>query len=168
MAEITYRDAVIRGINIAGTLTFATNKVTLLNVGLIKIQAGDVYSEEGFDCEEHMTMPDPAKPRPALLIGTADYPINFGKTAHIRLHYVEGMNKESCPAIVCCGGRWETHGPEFDRTWVKLGATAKAGDSPARSAKPIAATPPSSTPARAGPGICFRAGMARPRWTKRI
>ena len=86
-------DAVIRGINIAGTLAFATDKDTLLNVGLIKIQAGDVYSEEGFDCEEHGAAADPSKPRPALIVGTADRPIAPGKKAHIRLHYVEGMNQ---------------------------------------------------------------------------
>ena len=28
----------------------------------------------------------------------------------IRLVYFEGMNKESCPAIVACGGRMEFHG----------------------------------------------------------
>src|SRR5438105_10468008 len=44
-------DAVIRGISIGGTLAFDPNKDTLLNVGLIKIQPGDEYSEEGFDCD---------------------------------------------------------------------------------------------------------------------
>ena len=42
------------------------------------------------------------------------------KKAIIRLHYQEGMKKDSCPAIVCCGGRWETHGAILDRSWVKL------------------------------------------------
>jgi hypothetical protein len=37
------------------------------------------------------------------------------------------MDKESCPAIVCCGGRMDFHGSPLSRTWVKLGATAKAG-----------------------------------------
>ena len=38
------------------------------------------------------------------------------------------MDKQSCPAIVCCGGRMDFHGAPLSRTWVKLGATAKKGD----------------------------------------
>jgi hypothetical protein len=130
-------DAVIRGISISGTLAFGTDKDTLLNVGLIKIQPGNMYSEEGFDCEEHMAMPDPKKPRAALIIGTPEKPIEAGKTAQIRLHYVDGMNKESCPAIICCGGRWETHGAALNRTWVKLGDNAKAGDTAVTLVEPV-------------------------------
>jgi G8 domain len=122
-------DAVIRGINVAGTLVFATDRNTLLNVGLIKIQPGDDYSEEGFDCDAHVTNPDLSKQQSALLVGTPEHPVDAGKTAIIRLHYLDGMNKESCPAIVCCGGRWESHGAPLSRSWVKLGATAKPGDS---------------------------------------
>src|SRR5207248_1744305 len=48
-----------------------------------------------------------------------------------------GMNKDSCPAIVCCGGRWESHGRPMSRTWVKLGATAKAGDTAVSLAEPV-------------------------------
>src|SRR5690606_5040463 len=47
--------------------------------------------------------------------------------AVIRLAYVEGMDKESCPAIVCCGGRLDLHGAPLRRTWLKLGQDAKAG-----------------------------------------
>jgi hypothetical protein len=128
-------DAVIRGLNVAGTLAFVPDRDTLLNVGLIKIQPGDEYSEEGFDCD-HPAPPDTGKPKPALLVGTPDRPIGAGKTAVIRLHYVEGMNKETCPGIVC-GGRWESHGQPMSRTWVKLGATAKAGDTAVSLAEPV-------------------------------
>ncbi len=121
-------DAVVRGINVAGTLAFATDTDTLLNVGLIKIQPGEEYSEEGFDCDGHAVKPDEGKPLPALIVGTPDAPVAVGKTATIRLHYVDGMNKETCPAIVCCGGRMDLHGAPMNRTWVKLGATAKPGD----------------------------------------
>jgi hypothetical protein len=38
------------------------------------------------------------------------------------------MDKESCPAIVCCGGRMELHGSAMNRTWVKLGKDVAAGD----------------------------------------
>lgn len=120
-------DAVIRAVNVSGELVFATDKDTLLNVGLIKIQPGNEYSEDGFDCEGHMTKPEPGKPVPALIVGTLNSPV--AKTATIRLHYVEGMNKETCPAIICCGGRMDLHGLPLSRAWVKLGAAAKPGDS---------------------------------------
>ena len=45
----------------------------------------------------------------------------------IRLAYVDGMDRETCPAIVCCGGRMDFHGAPMSRTWVKLGATAAEG-----------------------------------------
>jgi hypothetical protein len=129
-------EAVIRGLNVSGTLAFAPDRDTLLNVGLIKIQPGDGYSEEGFDCD-HAAGERPGSPRPALLVGTPDRPIDAGKTAVIRLHFVEGMNKETCPAVVCCGGRWESHGQPMGRTWVKLGATAKSGDTAVSLAEPV-------------------------------
>lgn len=130
-------DAVIRGINVGGTLAFATDRDTVLNVGLIKVQPGDEYSEEGFDCDGHIPDAGPTAVRPELLVGTPEKPIAAGKTALIRLHYVEGMNKESCPAVVCCGGRWESHGRPLSRSWVKLGATAKAGDTAVSLAEPV-------------------------------
>jgi hypothetical protein len=119
-------DEVIRGINIAGRLTFATDKDTLLNVGLIKIQAGEAYSEEGFDCDHHVEDVPTVNARPALEVGTSNKPVDAKHTAIIRLHYVEGLDKQSCPAIVCCGGRMDFHGAELNRSWVKLGADAAA------------------------------------------
>jgi len=38
------------------------------------------------------------------------------------------MNKETCPAIVCCGGRMDLHGQPLSHSWVKLGASAKPDD----------------------------------------
>ncbi len=121
-------DEVIRSLHIAGTLTFDPNKTTQLNVGLIKIQDSEDTDEEGFDCEGHVAEPEPGKERPALLVGTPDQPIAVGHKALIRLTYVEGLDKNSCPAIVCCGGRMDFHGQAMNRTWVKLGATAAKGD----------------------------------------
>src|SRR5262245_7260746 len=121
-------DTLIRSINVAGTLSFAADKDTRLDVGLIKIQPGEEYSEAGFDCEAHAVQADPGKPLPALEVGTPDQPVAAKYKALIRLHYVEGMDKDSCPAIVCCGGRMDFHGAPLGCTWVKLGATAKAGD----------------------------------------
>src|SRR5216117_1160603 len=55
-------DAVIRSIHVAGTLSFAPDRDTRLDVGLIKIQAGDDPSEDRFNCEAHLAAPAPGKP----------------------------------------------------------------------------------------------------------
>jgi hypothetical protein len=133
---------VIRSIHVAGTLTFARDRDTRLDVGLIKIQPGDDASENGFDCDAHLAPPAPGKPRPALEVGSLDQPIPAGRTALIRLVYVEGLDRESCPAIVCCGGRMDFHGAPLSRTWVKLGATAKKGDAAVTLAEPVTAWRP--------------------------
>jgi len=131
-------NGVIRGIAVAGTLSFDPTKTTKLDVGLIKVQAGDEYSEEGFDCDGHIEAAKPGTSKPRLEVGTQDAPIDSDKSATIRLHYVEGMNKESCPAIVSCGGHMEFHGKRMTRTWVKLGATAKVGDATLSPAEAVA------------------------------
>jgi hypothetical protein len=132
--------ATLRALFIAGTVSFAPDRDTEMNVGLIKIQHTEKLEENGFDGEPH---PADAKPKPAtgqpgftagclccdgkpaLLVGTPEIPIAKGKTAIIRLHYVDGMDRESCPAIVCHGGRMDFHGQSMNRTWVKLGASTK-------------------------------------------
>src|SRR5262249_5411612 len=103
-------DAAIRSIHVAGTLTFARDRDTVLTVGLIKIQAGDDASEDGFNCGAHVGPPAPDRPRPALEVGTPNDPIPSGRTAVIRLAMVKGLDRESCPAIICCGGRMDLHG----------------------------------------------------------
>ena len=123
-------DAVIRSIHVAGTLTFAPDRDTRLDVGLIKIQAGDDASEDGFDCDAH-----PGRTRrrrgPAGAGGRHGRPPDRPEhTALIRLAYVDGMDRQTCPAIVCCGGRMDFHGAPMSRTWVKLGATAPKGAAP--------------------------------------
>jgi hypothetical protein len=123
--DVTSTD-VIRSIHIAGTLTFTRDKPTRLEVGLIKIQAGDDASENGFDCDAHNGPPEPGKSRPALEIGTDRDPVN--QAVLIRLHYVEGMDRETCPAIVCCGGRMDIHGRRIASSWGKLDLPAKVGD----------------------------------------
>ena len=121
-------DAVVRTINVAGTLSFAPDRDTKLTVGLLKIQTAEDFSEEGFDCELHLEAPDPKLPRAALEVGTLDRPIEAKHTALIRLAMVEGLNPQSCPALICCGGRMDLHGAPLSRTWVKLGADTKEGD----------------------------------------
>jgi hypothetical protein len=132
-------DEAVRVLHVAGTLTFARNKSTRLNVGLLKVQPGDECSEDGFNCHEMADVAEPADAarrgevsapiRAALEIGTRENPIPAGVTATIRLTYFEGMDTNSLPALMNCGGRMDIHGAPMNRTWVKLGATAKAGDS---------------------------------------
>jgi hypothetical protein len=132
-------DRVIRSIHVAGTLTFARDRDTRLDVGLIKVQPGQEASEDGFDCDAHVAGP-PGSAAPghcALEVGTPDQPIPAGRTALVRLTYVEGLDKQSCPAIICCGGRMEFHGAPLHRTWVKLGGTAKPGDRVVTLAEPV-------------------------------
>ena len=113
-------DVAIRSIHVAGTLEFARDRTTRLDVGLIKIQAGDDASENGFDCDAHLPDPATGAPTPALLVGRDRDPIPPGRTATIRLKYFEGMDKQTCPGIICCGGRMELHGAPMERTWIKL------------------------------------------------
>ncbi len=127
----------IRALFIVGTLSFATDRDTQLNVGLIKVQATEDTIEEGFNCDAHLPDPDPTKPRATLEAGTADKPVAAEHTALIRLVMFDGMDAQSLPAIVCCGGRMEFHGAEMNHTWVKLGATAKKGDAVIPLAEPV-------------------------------
>jgi len=130
-------DRLIRSIHVAGTLRFSHDKSTRLDVGLIKIQPGADASEDGFNCEAHARDLPPGQPRPALEVGTPNQPIDAGRTARIRLTYVNGLDKQSCPAIVCCGGRMDFHGAPLSRTWVKLGATAPKGHTVVTLAEPV-------------------------------
>ncbi len=124
-----HSDKAIRALFIAGVLTFVPDRNTRLDVGLIRIQAGDDTTEAGFDCDAHLPERAPAGPRPALEVGTPERPIEAQHVALIRLVYFDGMDKQSCPAIVCCGGRMDFHGAPLSRTWVKLGEPALAGKS---------------------------------------
>jgi hypothetical protein len=80
---------------------------------------------------------NPGVPLPALAVGTAEQPIAAGHKAIVRLVYVDGMDRDSCPAIVCCGGRMDFHGAPLSRTWVKLGTTAKTGATEVTLAEPV-------------------------------
>jgi hypothetical protein len=140
--SVTYDVAspeIIRAVNIAGKLSFSREKNTLLNVGLIKIEASESFSEDGFDCtvdlEDKKHQHDASKS--TLEVGSQLAPIPNGKTAIIRLHAVEGMDVKSCPAIVCCAGRMDFHGTPMSRTWVKLGATVQQGDTAVTLHEPV-------------------------------
>jgi hypothetical protein len=119
-------DQAIRMLHVAGALTFARDRSTRLDVGLIKVQPGEEATEDGFLCD-HCPV-DPKMSTPALEIGTPHDPIPVGVTATIRLVYFEGTDHKSLPAILVCRARWDIHGAPLSRTWLKLGATAAAGD----------------------------------------
>jgi hypothetical protein len=116
-------DRAIRMVHILGRLTFARDRDTRLDVGLIKV-GGDA-SENGAALTSHAH----AGVRPALVVGTVDAPIPAGRTALIRLAYFAGADRDSLPAIVCCGGQMDFHGAPLRRTFVKLGAPVRKGDS---------------------------------------
>jgi hypothetical protein len=125
---------VIRLVQVVGTLTFARDRNTLLNVGLVKVQNSETCSESGFVCD----LPEvtgageptaaPTGDMPALEIGTLADPIPARHTARIRLHYLSGMDKDDAPALACCAARMDFHGAPMNRTWVDLGADVKSGD----------------------------------------
>ena len=108
-------DQLIRSIHVAGTLEFDPDRDTQLNVGLIKIQAGDDASENGFDCDIHLDHVHSHGPRPTLQVGTPNHPVGIEHTAIIRLVAIDGMDKETCPALVCCGGRMDLCGAPPER-----------------------------------------------------
>ncbi|HKI19074.1 MAG TPA: G8 domain-containing protein, partial [Isosphaeraceae bacterium] len=119
-------EGAVRSVHVAGLLRFDPERDTRLDVGLIKIQAGDDAGESGFDCENHVTAPDAKRARAALEVGLAEQPIARDHSAVIRLTMVTGLDPDECPAIVCCGGRWDVHGSPLRRTWVKLAKPAAA------------------------------------------
>ncbi|HLX60837.1 MAG TPA: G8 domain-containing protein [Planctomycetota bacterium] len=149
--------AVIRYLQVAGTLTFSREKSSTLNVGIVTIQSTDAYAETGFDCAAHNPGPSDTKDhgalrasnaggtpavqaggeRAALEAGTLDAPIPQAVTARIRLHYLPGMDKNDGPALVCCGGRMDFHGAPMSRTWLHLGRIAAAGSSEIVLSEPV-------------------------------
>ena len=74
---------------------------------------------------------------PLLEVGTLAEPIPAEYTARIRLHFVEGLDKNDAPALVCCSARMELHGAPMSRTWVDLGADAQPDDAAVTLAEPV-------------------------------
>jgi hypothetical protein len=124
---------VVRLVQVVGTLTFARDRNTALNVGVLKVQNSDACSETGFSCDFTgvNAAGEPQGPQagtmPTLIVGTLEAPLPREFTARIRLHHVEGLDPKDGPALVCCSARMELHGAPLGRTWVKLGADATAG-----------------------------------------
>jgi hypothetical protein len=127
-------DEKIRFIQIVGTLTFARDRDTTLNVGILKVQNSDECSENGFACDLHSVNASgephgmPAGEMATLEIGTSANPIPAKYTARIRLHYFSGMNKNDAPALACCSARLDLHGSPLSLTWTDLGADVAVGD----------------------------------------
>lgn len=127
-------DEVLRLVQVVGSLRFARDRDTLLNVGILKVQNSEKCSEHGFACdflgvnEKGEPQIPPKGPMPLLEIGSPDNPIPHPYTARVRLHFLSGMNKDDAPAIACCSARMEIHGAPMSRTWVELGDDARPGD----------------------------------------
>ncbi|MFT5522575.1 MAG: hypothetical protein ACI9HK_000519, partial [Pirellulaceae bacterium] len=126
---------VIRLVQVVGTLHFARDRDTELNVGLLKVQSSQHCSESGFACDFAHANPAgepsivPEGVMPLLEIGTPEAPIPAEFTARIRLHFLAGMDKDDAPAIACCSAQMEIHGAPLSRTWIKLAKSVSPGDS---------------------------------------
>ncbi len=159
----------IRMIHVAGTLTFSREKSTRLEVGLIKIEPGETTTEDGFDCHADAPATTATDTLPILEIGTAERPIPAGVTALIRLVHFEGMNPETLPAIINCGGRWDTHGAPLNRTWLKLGASVKGGETSVKLSETVSGwrvgdkVIVTASKESYGGGSTFRQSAAKPR-----
>lgn len=128
----------LRMIHVAGTITFSREKSTLLVVGLLKIEPGEVATEDGFGCDVVSTHHShESLAQPTLEIGTLASPIPADITANIRLKHFPGTNTETLPAIISCGGRWDVHGAPLERTWSKLAVPASAGNLTVTLAEPV-------------------------------
>ena len=132
--EVVYdiqTDRAFRMVHVLGKLSFSRDRDTRLDVGLLKI-GGDA-SEDGAALSHHSH----SGRRPVLEIGTPDSPIPANRTALIRLVYFDGFDKDSLPSLVCCGGRMDIHGAPLSRTWVKLGAPVRKGDTAITLSEPV-------------------------------
>jgi hypothetical protein len=131
-------DKPLRSVHVAGTLAFATDRDTRLDVGLLLVRPGeeDVSETDAVASSAHSH--DADAPRPALEIGTVERPIDPAHHALIRLTYFDGMDKDAGPALIDCGGRMEIHGTPLARTWLKLRSPAHAGDASVTLDEPVA------------------------------
>lgn len=138
--EVVYdvkSEVAIRAIHVAGALRFSTDRDTRLDVGLIRIEAGDEWKEGAPPCHDLPAAPPAGEPLPTLEVGTDEHPVPSGKTALIRLVPFEGDDPECLPAIVCIAGRMEIHGAPMRRTWVKLAQAAAPGEDRLFLAEPV-------------------------------
>ena len=169
--DVANKTDVIRLLQIVGRLEFARDRDTELNVGIVKVQNTDVCSETGFACDlkhdDHEHAHEVAS-QPALVVGTLSNPIPADKTARIRLHYLEGMNKDDAPAIACCSATMDFHGSPLSRTWMKLDETVAVGSDQVTLAEPVTGWRVGdevivTSTKHVGEGGTFRKGSSRPK-----
>jgi hypothetical protein len=139
--------AVLPAIRVAGVLSFARDRNTTLHVAVLRVGDGDaddaVTGVEDVHDHDHAhhhaaAAPDAAAPQPTLEVGTVTDPIPAPFTARIALHYIDGMDKDKAPAIICRpGARMDFAGAPMNRTWVKLGDDVKVGDATVKLAEPV-------------------------------
>ncbi len=113
----------LRLVPIVGTLSFARDRDTELNVSLIKVQNSDTCSESGFS-SDFSEVNAAGEPGGATQGEDADARNRYARTtdpaehtARIRLHHLEGMNKDDAPALVCCSAQMDLQGAPMNRTW---------------------------------------------------
>ena len=104
-------DQAIRALFIAGMLTFAPDRDTRLDVGLIRIQAGDDLREEGFDCDAHLAEPDPAAPRPALKSARPTGPSTQSTRRRSDLSILTAWTSSPVPRSSAAAAAWTSTAP---------------------------------------------------------
>jgi G8 domain/Glycosyl transferases group 1 len=122
---------VIRSIAVAGALSFTPDRDTELNVGVVTVYGAgqEIVPDDVGASDVHDHHAPAAAGGGVLEVGTPDRPIPAPYTARIRLHALDGMDKDTAPALVCRpGGRMDFHGAPMDRTWSKLRAPVAPGD----------------------------------------
>lgn len=135
--QVTYdvdSDKPIRSLLVEGKLSFARDRDTRLDVGMLVVGAvadRTMRDEQAIvNSAAHLvhTHHGDATERAVLEVGTAEQPIAADHRALIRLIYLPGMDKNAGPALVNCGGRMDLHGAAMSRTWLKLRVSANTGD----------------------------------------
>lgn len=118
-------DGPLRSVQVAGVLTFADDRDTRLDVGLLLVSPGGPFDDDAAAVDRMVARPrDAAAPR--LEIGTPDRPLAAGRRATIRLAAPDGG--DALPAMIVTGGDVVMQGAPMPRPWLKLRTAAKAGD----------------------------------------
>ena len=118
----------IRSIHVAGVLRFDPERDTRLDVGLIKIQAGDDAGESGFDCEEHVQGVASEAGGSGRFLKSARPITRSGRDTRRSSGWrrSKGSIRRTARRLFVAAGGW-TFTVRASRTWVKLGAAAAQG-----------------------------------------
>lgn len=120
-----------------GTLAFSRQAETRLDVGLLVVS--DYVDQPIMEsaCTLYQSSADRGPHTASLEVGTPTDPIPAGVNADIRLVPFDDLDPECAPGIINSGARMEFHGAPMERTWVKLAATAEAGEQTVTLAAPV-------------------------------